>query len=468
MTEEIERYFSEEGEKTYTLITNAEFCQLIKNPSPRGVKQVERGHEDSWVIRNFRIDEEYTVIDSSSNTTWSITFENCYFKGSVYVEDVVFTKNIIFKDCFFDGNLHFSQCEFQNLDIQECYFKKQVYFSSGNFKDIKFSQHDTKELTISRSSFSKFQIGYYTGSYLLKKLVIINNDKNNGPIEITGVEQIDYMLLYGTVYGDLFGENIKCRKFIIENFNNHGLLKFVNLSSTDEANETHFGIRNSNLNNAEFYRLDLKSFAEVNIGDSNVMNCTFINTTWPNKIFAFKKAKFGPGETRNDDKFSRTVEFKTQQRETYRQLKLALSKQGDKVQEQLYYSKEMDTYFSLLNWTHPFNRQFWDKFILLFSSWFSDYGTNFGKALLWFLGLNFIVFASLIHFYHFGGLKFSWVDCNSEAFWGALKLYIRQLNPLHKIDDPISGPAFIIDFLGRILSSYLIYHLIRSSRRFVS
>ena len=467
MSDQIETYFSAEGEEQFTPISIEEFNQLIKNPREIGVRQVQRGHEDSWVIRNFSVDGEYIVIDSSGSSSWSIEFENCYFKKNVHFDGVIFSKNIKFKDCFFDGNVHFSSCEFQNLDIQECHFKKQVRFSSGSFKEVKFSQHDTKELTISRSSFKKFEIGYYTGSYILNKLVLINNDRNNGPIEITGIEKINYLLLYGAIYGDVFGENLKCRKFVIENFTNHGVMKFVNISSTAESNETHFRVLNSNLNQAEFYRLDLESFAEVNIGDSNVMNCTFVNCSWPNKIYAFRKAKFGPGETRNDDKFSKTNEFKSQQRETYRQLKLALSKQGDRVQEQLYYSKEMNIYFRLLKWKNPFKRDFWDKLILLFSSWFSDYGTNFGKALFWFLFLNFLAFATLIQFYGFGGISFSWENKSWPAFWNALELFIKHLNPLHGLDETVKGHAFTIDFIGRIFSSYLIYHLIRTSRRFV-
>jgi uncharacterized protein YjbI with pentapeptide repeats len=467
MTEEIERYFSEEGEITFTLITNAEFCQLIKNPGQRGLRQVERSHEDSWVIRDFRIDEEYIVIDSSSNSTWSITFENCYFKGNVYVEDVVFTKNIIFKECFFDGNVHFSSCEFQNLDIQDCHFNKQVYFGSGKFKEIKFSQHDTKELTISRISFTKFQLGFYQGSYLLNKLVIINNVRDNGPIEILSVEQINEFYIYGAIYGNLFIEDVKCRNFKIFNFTCHSDFKISGLKSTENENGTHFSIHNSNLNKSEFYKLNLKSFSEVNIADSNLMSCIFINANWPDEIFAYKQSKIDPTDFRKNDKESQTEDFKNQQRETYRQLKIVLGKQGDNIQEQSFYSKEMNIYNSQLTWRPMFKTQFWDKLILYFSRSFSDYGTNFGKALRWFLLINVAVTILLINIYNIDELYFSFEDSSWGAFWQAIKLFLNQLNPLHKFDQSLPGHAVLLDLFGRIFSSYLIYHLIRTSRRFV-
>jgi uncharacterized protein YjbI with pentapeptide repeats len=471
MAEVTEKYFNEEGISEYTQISIEQFLQLINNPSERtngmAIKMVERGYGDSWVIRNYRLDNQYIVFDSSCNSTWKITFENCYFQKSVIFDDVVFSKDITFKDCFFDENIHFSNCEFQNLNIQECHFKKQVYFGSGKFKEIKFSQHDTKELTIAKISFTKFLLGYYIGSSKLNKLVIMNSSAENGPIEVSGLDEISEFHLIGAFYGNLFIEDIKCRKFKINNFTCHSDFKISGLKSTEDESGTHFSIHNSNLNKTEFYRLNLKSFSEVNIADSNLLNCTFINSTWPEDIFAFKQSKIGPTDFRKNNNESLTEEFKNQQRETYRQLKIVLGKQGDNIQEQSFYSKEMNIYNSQLNWLPICKTQFWDKLILYFSRSFSDYGTNFGKALRWFLLINVVVTILLINIYNIDDLYFSLEDSSWGAFWQAIKLFLNQLNPLHKFDQTLPGHAVLLDLFGRIFSSYLIYHLIRTSRRFV-
>ncbi|MCC6700574.1 MAG: pentapeptide repeat-containing protein [Fluviicola sp.] len=466
-----DKYFNSQGQARYTQISIEQFLQLVKNPSERtngmATKMVERSSENSWVIRNYRLDDQYIVFDSSCNSTWKITFENCYFEKTVNFDDVVFSKNISFKECFFDETVYFSNCEFQNLDIQECHFKKQVYFSSGKFKEIKFSQHDTKELTIARISFTKFQLGYYIGSTTLNKLVIINNNKENGPIEISGVEQINEFNIFGPIYGNLQIEDIRSRKFSLVNFTCHSDFKVSGLKSTKDKDGTHFSILNSNLNKSEFYRLDLKSFNEVNIADSNLLGCIFINTLWPENIFAFTSPKIGLTDFRKNDDEANTDEFRSQQRETYRQLKIVLGKQGDNVQEQLFYSKEMNIYNDELKWTPLFKTSFWDKLILNFSRSFSDYGTNFGKALRWFLLINFVVTILLIKFYNIENLYISWEDSSWTAFWEATKLFLNQLNPLHKFDQSLPGHAVLLDLVGRIFSSYLIYHLIRTSRRFV-
>jgi hypothetical protein len=465
MSDEIEKYFSSEGIKNFIQVSNEEFAQFIRNPNTRADNRIERINENSFCIKNFTLDNEFIIFDSSASSSWSITFENCYFQNDVFFDDVIFKNHINFIECHFDNNVLFNNCQFQNLEFQNCYFKKKVRFNLGTFKDILFSQHDTKELTISRSLFNRFQIGYYSGSYKLNKLVIINNNRENGPIEIKGIKEINELLIYGAIYGNLMIEDLKCNLIRIHDVTNHGDMKFVNIQPIN-SKVSSFNINNSNLNNTEFYRLSLNKFTEVNITDSNLLNCVFINSEWPKIISAYQKPNIG-NDKRIDDIESSSNNFKKNQKETYKQLKLILAKQGDTIQEQVFYTLEMDLYRNLINCNNPKKKEFWDKLILYFSALFSNYGTNFGKALLWFSLINFTFFSILICFFRIENLSFSIEHANWEAFNFAVKLFIKHLNPLHEFNYQLHWIVLIVDFIVRIFSSYLIYHLIRTSRRFV-
>lgn len=461
-----DKYFNEEGLSRFQEMSAEEFTNLIVNLpilSNGNIEKTEDASGPTFKIKDIFINSEYFSFDAQCSSEYEITFENCYFTGMIFFDEVNFKKDVCFSDCFFDSSVHFHQCTFQDLDIRGCYFKSSVRFSNGKLREIKFSQQEIKDLTISGSEYTKFQIGVFSGSFRLNKLVIINNNPSSGPIEVTGVDEIGSISIYNVNHSDILLEEVRCNNIYFQNFTNLGQLKIVGLHSIDSNVETHFGIWKSSLGKAQFYRLNLASFSEVNITDSNLMESVFVNTTWPKQILAFSQHKIGNSDSRKDDNESQTRDFKSQQRETYRQLKFVMDKQGDSIQEQLFYSKEMNLYNDLLHW----DKNFWDKLILWFSQLFSRYGTHFGQALFWFLFSNWIILIMLIGFYHFEGLTISCKNSSWEAFSKASKLFINQLNPLHKFNKELAAGAIWIDFLGRILSSYLIYHLIRTSRRFV-
>lgn len=73
--------------------------------------------------------------------------------------------------------------------------------------------------------------------------------------------------------------NCKVNSFYINSLSNSGLFKLINIQSLNLANEnSFFTIDKSNLGKAEFIQFDFSSFTEVNILNSFLGDCIFVNT----------------------------------------------------------------------------------------------------------------------------------------------------------------------------------------------
>ena len=103
--------------------------------------------------------------------------------------------------------------------------------------------------------------------------------------------------------------------------------------------------------------------------------------------------------------------------------------------------------------------------ILCFSKIFSNYGQSFKKPLCYLLFGHFILFIIAIKLNGFDSLQLS-VSPTWKAFEDAFEKFFIYINPLRK-DSSLSGYLIVLDLLMRIWSSYMIYNLIRASRRFI-
>jgi hypothetical protein len=150
-------------------------------------------------------------------------------------------------------------------------------------------------------------------------------------------------------------------------------------------------------------------------------------------------------------------------REIYRQLKYALSKQGDIVNEQKFHTQEMLVYDrSLL-----FRKDFWTKLIIKLSYCFSDFGQSFLKPLLWLLIGHWLLFMVLIQSNNYNDLLISFSNPTWAGFELGIERYFQLINPLRKTETGFSGSRIILDLAMRVWASYMIYNLVRATRRFI-
>lgn len=229
---------------------------------------------------------------------------------------------------------------------------------------------------------------------------------------------------------------------------------------------------------AEFNLIDLSRFTKVRIGGTHVIDSTFINVIWKRRINAFEKfekeetpieKKIAQLEKESVTQLIKTAKLRTEidvsayyakQREIYRQLKYAMNRQGDLINEQRFHALEMDVYDKSLLWS----TSRWTKMILKLSRWTSDYGQSVIKPIVWLLVVHFVLFSILVAFSYFPELHFS-ISPNWQGMKDGWNYYFETINPFRKVE---SGSSFVfIDLLMRIWSSYMTYNFIRASRRLI-
>jgi len=65
-------------------------------------------------------------------------------------------------------------------------------------------------------------------------------------------------------------------------------------------------------------------------------------------------------------------------------------------------------------------------------------------------------------------LQVNWNNPTSQGFKMASEQYFIYINPFRKLEISFSGYLVVVDLLMRVWSSYMLYNIIRASRRFIN
>ncbi len=418
----------------------------------------------------------------------SIEFIHCYFEGEVVFYDVKVKKSIMYRQCFCDKELRIMktstfEAEFNITDFSA---KSQVYVEGGNFQTCRWSFIDNGTVKINGGSYKQLNLGYWGGGCQLKELSF-HFPEVTGLIKVTGDKSFIERLTLFQFSSELALaiEDISVNCISIYRFRNEKAFRIFNIKSKKGEKLTEFAIAESYLGKAEFYSIDFTSFDNVYFTDVHFTECSFVGIQWKYDIDSFKGRGIGksPKEEKLPAKIAKiknelkedyneisilkndpdVIEYFSKQREVYRQLKFANEKQGDIINGQIFHSKEMIAY----NRTLSFETSPWTKAIIKMSYWFSDFGQSFIKPILWLLVGHWILLQVLIACQHFPGLTINLGDPNLEGFKEAFIQYFKLINPLRRAENTFEGYQIIIDLAMRIWSSYMIYNIIRATRRFI-
>lgn len=154
----------------------------------------------------------------------------------------------------------------------------------------------------------------------------------------------------------------------------------------------------------------------------------------------------------------------------YGQYKKMYEGRGDTVKAIEYFGKEMDLHRTILSKS---GGQYWERFQLSLNK----FSNNFGQSWHWAVG--WIAVVGLL-FYMLYCLSLGFRPGNSSAediqrFWKLTSYFFDFINPIRKgefikLDGvdyyPISNSARVIDFLWRIVITYLGYQLIQAFRKY--
>ena len=452
------------------IINSDELLELLINPPVEAIKK--SNHYSTIELIGYVIDgNEYLSINGDGFEIESkIEFKNCKFNKFTFIENIICNADVLFESCSFSKGIYFKE----NVNFREdLTFKygqlESIHLSNGSFNKISISVHESKMIWISGAKFNDLHIGEFLHGDNINELIVFAKENETGNIYVHN-QEIEKISLYGTNKSNEFNfSNIKCNNVSIDKFKNEGILNFYGLTPKHETIEAaYFQIVNSNLNNAQFFRIDFTLYKELIIIDSFITDCLFISCKWGQNVRALLGPGYGSFEEsiENGRKISSKEVFAI--REAYRQLKVSMSKHSDKIQESKFYAGELTFHNLTLAWGSPFENQFWDKLILFWSKIFSDYGQSFVRPLFWLLFGHLGLFILAIFLNGFSTLRIEFCNPTSEAFKEAFEKYFIYINPLRRLEVSLTGYLIVLDLLMRVWSSYMVYNLIRASRRFIS
>lgn len=446
-----------------------ELRALLRNPPKECVKELYG--ESSILIDGYTFEDEYLILDDSITVNRPLTFQGCTFKSDklFFIDGLVCNESLTFESCTISDTIYFNSGIFKKEVLLKYVYVKKVHLSHCTFGRVSISGYDIDEVWMSGSKFESLYIGEHLFGDNIKKLVIFAKADETGDIFVND-QGFDEISLYGSNKGKQINfSKIRCNNVSITNFKNEGSLNFYGIKPKDPKNDKkYFQIIDSNLDKVQFYRALFSQYKELIIIDSFITDTLFIGCKWSNNV----RALYGPGYRTFEDSLKRGRKITPEEviaiKEAYRQLKISMSKHSDKIQELKFYSQELNFHNRTLSWEKPWTNQFWDKVILLFSKTFSDYGQSFIKPLFWLLmGHSFLFFIALL-FNGFVPLHISFSEPSSDGFKQAFEKFFIYINPFRRLETSLSGYLIILDLIMRIWSSYMIYNLIRASRRFIS
>lgn len=436
-----------------TVYNESDLNELLKNP-PKELIQKGILH-----ISNYIFEDENLKLDRTIISEIQIHFTACKFvsKDGFLISGITCKKPIRFKDCdFTNGITFFSGIFEESVIIENSNFNSSsIEFMTGTFKLIDICSYNIKDVDIYKIKFEDLKINKLQGNNI-RNLYIFADEENTGEILIEN-QAFEEFHLSGVNKGKSFKfSNIDSKYILLNHFTNNGNTTFTNINSSGE--KSYFEINESRLDQVQFYRVSFSNFTELILIDSFIINALFISCNWSKNLKAIHSPRFNQNLefVRNGENLK--LEEKIAIKEAYRQLKISMSLHHDKIQEKLFYSEELNFHNQTLHWTHPLKNDFWDKLILFASKIFSDFGQSFLKPTTCLLVGHFVLFLSAICFGGFSNF------CNYED---AFEKFFLFINPLRDITVSFSGYLIIIDLIMRIWSSYMIYNIIRATRRFI-
>jgi hypothetical protein len=414
--------------------------------------------------------DNYEILDSlnieeTKYITFGMEFKNCDFKREVRFAHINhnndFRHHLTFKNCDFQEPISFFRVKLNTVDFINCSSKSQVWIEDNEISLLRISFSNCSDIKFHGSGkYNTCIIGFW-GNRTNVDNIFLGFDGIEGSLTITKTyaKRID-------IYGTLNNANLNLidsfiNSLLFTSFRNNKKVQISNIQPI-ESRGSFLTINQSNLGETEFYNINFSLFEEFNIVNSYIANSSFININWHLNINALP-GLYTPNFDNRNTLSKRSLEEK--RKENFRQLKSASTKAGDTLSEGKFHAYEMNSYYQLLSWKKT--KDFGTKIILLFSNRFSNYGQSLSLPLFWLLAGHLILFTTAMALGGFCPLHISFNHPTSKGFEIAFEKFFVYINPLRKTESSLPNYLIIIDITMRIWSSYMIYNIIRATRRFI-
>jgi hypothetical protein len=286
----------------------------------------------------------------------------------------------------------------------------------------------------------------------------INCSRNvSGNLRFEAIEIPNLSLMGINTDASIIFSHVLFQTVKLSDFTNLGMLQFVHVGTI--SNETsHFIIARADLGKTQFSNVSFTDFT-MSINDSDITNILSSSVKW----FHYKQL--------NEN--IHTQENYLQKREIFRQLKFAMEKQGDRIQSLVFKQYEMIAYRQEVH----ASKGRWDERFIMLVNRSNSYGQNWWKPILWAIGITvlFYYFITIAQSPDINGIQLSGVGASrlGNVLWKNFGVFFQMLNPVHLIEkinegaQEISKMTYFLDYLYRIILSYLIFQTISAFRKYV-
>lgn len=447
------------------ILTNLDFIHFITGNEKSLIQR--ENNKDVVIIKNKSFEE--IKVESDMEFPYEIQVQDCTVDGNFeiaagkYSDRFIFkrieVKNIIITGGKFTQGLFINNCKVLDGIVfykkeNNIFFPASVsiennsahYISVNNldFEYINFSQNEVSWIRVSNSLIYP-ETKERKLEHLFSKVKYFNFSLKEKSKLLVDFQEIDNLSFNGSLNSAEISMNmIKVQQLSIQEFTkpSSGIL---NLSRFRPLNDkSSVIIQNSFLGSTSFYDCDFASFKSFSVASSHFIDLIYANTTWPKKISIADYDSFSPSPYSAE-------EVNAQLRETFRQLKISASKQGDKLQEAVFYRNEM----VYLNRTLSSNTHFTTKLSLLLSLISNNHKQNWILPIIWLFVLNIIFVLMMLS----NGI------CNLHFNWS---IFFNLLNPAHRFSDLAIATNFLnlfVDFSSRIFNGFLIYQIVTAFRK---
>lgn len=386
-----------------------------------------------------------------------------FFCDNVYMESSKFLQRIDFYNGKIEETLYIHKVEFE----EQVVISKEIDIHSISFNEVR-AKHNVSIDFQDNFEYLRFSDCWFNTSLTVHNFDKLTSYSKSVNIDFDGViygnyiiEEIPTLGIHMSCinFGNIIFHNIDTKFIIFSRFFNYNKLFFNSIRYNKDYNI--LVIFDSNIGNTEFENIDFRKFNEVIVVKSDVSSMLLTNSLFPKEIQIKSKAPRLGYEIPELERINDNMYF----RDSYRQLKVAMEKMGNRYYSLIYKSKEMYYQRRELKWSP-------DKILLYINYLSNNNGISWMRGITFTLSCAFISFVLLNFQLHeplfYWTIKTSKPEC-IEAFKIGFKSYISFISsfPVLKLDYlKENWVVDMIKLLSRIFISVGIYQTIAAFRKY--
>jgi len=407
--------------------------------------------------------------------------------GYIWIWHSKFTNSFLLFKSTIKSYLSIEICEINEFISQECdIYNLDIVLSL--VQDEKILRYACNDVSILDTKFEKdckiFEVCNPEKEISINSLRMHFGSNSNGGVYFNSLNINSFEIFGKNFNSDITIDDSNITKFNIEDFSNYKTISIFNLKPF--GINSNFSANKSNLGLTQLYFCRLIDYEKVVIKQITLTNMITSGVKW------FKYKSFPIPTIRREfsikfyikcffdlnyklSNYSNTIDSFQDLRELFRQLKVVMEKQGNKVQALIFKQYEMQAYKKELKLTKSFYNL---ERIILWANQSNDHGQNWFKPIL--LGVLFtILFLLLIVIssnselsfkpsFNLHDIRYTW-----NYLFQHLKFFPNFLNPAFRMEDIFKGQNFTYTFgsyfwslIQRISISFFIYQTVTAFRKY--